>query len=447
METQSGEPSSPASSAQMGGEADTGNVGEENAWQQSADALQQICRETENVVQTESARWMAQMEELMTREVRSAVIIAQASSQIRVWLEQVDKACKSVQDRPPSSEMDLVSLLETNSIGVEGLLEAIAGVRKIVAQIDYVQAEVEAKQAEKKAETADMAVVKAQAEMSEAESKGKLRVAKEKKREAKAASEKAKESAAKSKRANEGVDQAKAALGKVPVGAARETREAILASDDTLNATATRLKRAYLRQMETVAATAKNVPRAAEKWSTTAEERRERHAAEAAEIVDQTQQQLTQIDYICRVVKGTSKQGNPACNREVISERVTIDHRLNQGETVKAAKEKAAKAREAADLKRKEARRANSVAEQTKAAWHGAEAEGSTDWQITHRKLQAATVQWKQAYVDQMQNAEAVAQIAQEEALAWAHKVAKMEWKHAEKGEAVIARTQVQVQR
>jgi hypothetical protein len=106
------------------------------------------------------------------------------------------------------------------------------------------------------------------------------------------------------------VEQAKAVvLGEVPVGAARETRAAILVTNRRLQVAAEQLKQAYLKQMNTAVVVAKIAQREATKW--VAEVEKMLKHVEEAEIVAQTQVQiqawLTQVNRVW-VVEGVLEQ-------------------------------------------------------------------------------------------------------------------------------------------
>jgi hypothetical protein len=153
-QNQFGEPAAPASSIQAGGEVNVGIVAEDEQLNLSIKKLQQACRKTvtttvvvASIVQSEAAQWVEKMEALFKQEMGSAEIVSQTVSQFQEWFTQINQAIESVKSRSQPTEADLVTFAGTDSIKIEDLLGAIAGMRKIVAQIDYCQAEVEVKQA------------------------------------------------------------------------------------------------------------------------------------------------------------------------------------------------------------------------------------------------------------------------------------------------------------
>jgi hypothetical protein len=243
MQNQFGEPAAPASSIQVDEEANVGIAVEDEQLNISIKKLQKMCRKTvttavvvASIVQSEAAQWVAKVEAFAKQEVGSgAEIISQTNSQVRKWFAEINQAVERVKNQSQSMEADLVLFAGTNVIEIEDMLEAIARVRKIIARIDYCQEEVEIKQAAMK--------------------------------------------------------QAKAALGEISVGAARETKAAaILATNCKLQVAAEQLKQAYLKQINTAVAVAKISQREATKWAAQVEKMLEH--VEEAEIVAQTQVQV-----------------------------------------------------------------------------------------------------------------------------------------------------------
>jgi YVTN family beta-propeller protein len=259
MQTQFGEPAAPASPVQTGPEVDAGIAMEDERLNQSIEELQQVCRKTvitaaavASIAQEEAAQWVAKVEALSKQWIRGKEIISQINSQIKELFTQVNQVVERVEKQLQFTavEVDHLMFAGADLIEVEDLLEAIAKVRKIVAQVNDCQAEVEVEQT---------------AMITEKE--------------------------------------------EVSVGAAGETREAILRINPILQVAVDKLKQAYLEQMNTAVEVAKIVREESVKRIAQVEKILTR--AEEPEVVSRTQVQvekwLKQVSHVW-VVESTSEQ-------------------------------------------------------------------------------------------------------------------------------------------
>jgi YVTN family beta-propeller protein len=278
---------------------------EENMANESIEKLQQVCQKTmvaieasAVVVQSEATQWTASVGEWSKQEVRGAEIVSQTYSQIGEGLAQVEQTITRAGNWSQSSPADIVSLAGTSSIEVKDLVEAIVGMKQILTQIDYCQAKLEAKQAAEIAKEAEIAAGKADVEETTVRIRfrsGPAVAEAEKKTEK--AREEAKEKAKEAEQASALVEQAKAAFKKEPVGAAKKIRDAILATNGTLQATVAQLKRVYFEQMKATAAEAELTRTEAKKWV----------AAKAKDPL-QIHNWLTQMDLIYKAIEEMLRQ-------------------------------------------------------------------------------------------------------------------------------------------
>jgi YVTN family beta-propeller protein len=273
---------------------------------ESNEKLQQVCQKTmvaigaaAVVVQSEATQWTARVRAWSKQEVRGAAEIAsQTYSQIGEGLAQVEQTIARVKNRSQSLPTDIVSLTGTSSIEVKDLIEAIVEMKQILKQIDYRQVKLEAKQAAEIAKEAKNVAGKADREevAVRIQFRSGSAVAEAEKKTEKA-KEEAKEKAKEAEQASVLVEKAKAALGKEPVGAAKKTKNAILATDDTLQRIVFQLKQVYFEQMEATAAEAELTRTEAKKWV----------AAKAKDPL-QIENWLKQMNLICKAIEEMLRQ-------------------------------------------------------------------------------------------------------------------------------------------